>query len=104
MKKILLIVLLIIIAGSSEVISQNTDLCNKQGYSSKKIKSKLKRIYIPYNKNAPHYNPNIKKLFYVVDEKKDTFHYAIKQNDSIFLWAIVRGEKIRLIKDLNGLR
>ena len=41
----------------------------------------------------------IKKTFYKA-VGTDTFHYAVTEDDSVFLWAIVRGEGVHLIRDL----
>lgn len=54
-------------------------------------------IFTEYNSNIP----GIKALFYIVDEKKDTFQYAVTDKDSIFLWAIVYTDGIHMIKELE---
>lgn len=100
MKKILML-LIIIVFGVCMLPSQTICKTDNHEYRIRKPKKKLKKIYIPYDKSEPHYNPNIKALFYIVGERRDTFYYAVQQNDSIFLWAIVKGKYVRLIRDLN---
>lgn len=58
-------------------------------------------IYVPYEDDgSPDHDTNVKACFYIAVPPKDTFHYAIQQNDSIFLWAIVSGEGVHLVRDL----
>ena len=40
-------------------------------------------------------------IFYIAVGKQDTFWYAKDKNDSIYLWAIVKGEGIHLIRDIE---
>jgi len=71
------------------------NVCGKKKILKKTSKEKHRCIFIEYKEKKP----GIKALFYIPVGKKDTFHYAVQDNDSIFLWAIVRGNKVRLIKD-----
>ena len=96
MKKWLLLILsiaVVVCVNPSQATSQ------KKNTSSSVYTTKAghKRIYIKQDKKIP----GIKALFYVPVGKRDTFHYAIQDNDSIFLWAIIKGKKVRLIRDLK---
>ena len=64
MKKIL-ILLFIIVFGVCILSSQTISMTDNHEYRIRKSKKKLRRIYIPYAKSEPHYNPNIKALFYI---------------------------------------
>ncbi len=44
---------------------------------------------------------NLDSVFYVAVGKQDTFWYAKDKNDSIYLWAIVKGEGVHLIRDIE---
>lgn len=52
-------------------------------------------VFVPYEND-----PDIKDIFYKAVGKQDTFYYAIQNNGSIFLWAIVRGKGVKLLRDL----
>lgn len=40
-------------------------------------------------------------VFYIAVGIQDTFWYAIDKNDSVYLWAIQKGEGIHMIRDIN---
>ena len=53
-------------------------------------------VFVPYENDIP----GIKALFYIAEGEQDTFHYAVQDNDSIFLWAIVKGKGVHMVRDL----
>jgi len=83
--------------------STNADLLLLQpsSYDFEALRDSLgldsKCVFLPYDRDIP----NIKALFYIAVAPQDTFHYAVQDNDSIFLWAIVSGNGTHLVRDLN---
>lgn len=92
MKTLLCVLLLIVSMGCSKkaVTEPNLDCLKEQ------LDTASTYVYVKDSIKIP----GIKARFYIVDEKRDTFHYAVTDNDSIFLWAIVRDDGIHMIRDL----
>lgn len=44
-------------------------------------------------------DPNVKAVFYIPVGEQDTFYYAVQKNDSVFLFALVRGKGVRIIRE-----
>lgn len=57
-------------------------------------------VFMQYNGDEP----GIKALFYIAEGKQDTFHYAVTEEDSVFLWAVVSGKYVHLVRELSGER
>ena len=55
--------------------------------------------YVSFSSDSTEPDIKVKKTFYKA-VGKDTFHYAVTEDDSVILWAIVRGEGVHLIRDL----
>ncbi len=99
MKKLLLFFIMLgALAIHGNRSFQNASVKDNNKALRKKLKLDSSCVFLEQKKEIP----GIKALFYIPVGKKDTFHYAIQENDSIFLWAIVKGKKIRLVRDLKN--
>lgn len=92
MKTLLCVLMLIFSIGCSKKAVTEPNLDSLQ----EPLDTASTRVYIRDDIKIP----GIKERFYIVNEKRDTFHYAVTDNDSIFLWAIVRDDGIHMIRDL----
>ena len=94
MKKIILYTILATITGCSK---QQVKHNYRYDFEALRNKLGLDSSYVPVEYKNDY--SGIKALFFIA-EGQDTFHYAIQENDSIFLWAIVKKDKVKIIRDL----
>lgn len=79
--------------GKKSVISSK----QKEDYDSLRMKLGLDSTAV-FIENK-YRDPNVKAIFYIPVGEEDTFYYAVQNNDSVFLFGLVRGKGIRIIRE-----